>query len=287
MQELTPDLLLGQNEQILLYGEPGVGKTELALTAPGPIYYLCIGPENELKTRYSKHFLTRANGKHKDKKIYFDSVRETRGKRGEFTDNPTGLDEAGDKLDLALGKFESGEVEKPETIVIDNATVLEEYQMNKAMVAGYETAENKDKTALKKMRDYGIIKPGDGDYGGAQSLMSKWMSWIMGLDYNLIVIAHEYKEYVQKKGTREREIVGIYPLFVGQQRISIARSFDNVWQLSISGAGRGQLFHTRTTGSDIYVAKTRVGGIFNEIETNLDLSECIEKFKNYPKTLMK
>lgn len=285
MQLLTPEAVLGQNEQFLLYGEPGTGKTELALTAPGPIYYLCVGPENELKTRYSKHFLTRQEGKHADKVVYFDSVRETLGKRGAITDNPTGLDEAGDTLDNALQSFEKGEHEPPKTIVIDNATILEEYQMNKAMIAGHELATDTEKTALARYRKFGIIKPGDSDYGGAQSLMAKWVSWIMGLPYHLVFVAHEYTEYT---GTRDKKKVeSRKPLFVGQQRTSIAGKFDNVWRLYTSGTGRSQQFHVRTIKNETDAAKTRVGGVLDEVVHSLDLSLCIDTFTKYPKTLKK
>ena len=284
-QILTPESVLGQNEQFLIYGEPKTGKTELALSAPGPIYVLCIGPENELKTRYSKHFMERPDGG-PDKIVYFDSARETRGKHGEITDNPTGFDEACTHLDQMLHDVQTGKMEKPETIIVDNATVLEEYQMNKAMIAGYDLAGNKEKTALKRMRDYGIIKPGDSDWGAAQSLMSKMVSWLFALPYNLVMVAHEYKEFESKgENSRDRQISGIYPLFVGQQRIQITRAFDNVWRTTTAGGGRTTQYWTQTTGDERVVAGTRVGGVLQEKEQNLSLTNVIEAFKKYPQTL--
>lgn len=290
MQELTPESVLGQKEQILLYGEPKTGKTEMAFTAPAPIYYMCIGPENEMKTRYSQHFLTREDGIHAHKKVYFDTVLETYGVRGQITDNPTGFDEVCTKLDKALLSFEKGDVETPQTIVFDNATVLEQYQMNKAMIAGYELAGSKEKTALKRLRDYGIIKPGDTDWGAAQSLMSQFIAaYSLRSKFHIIFIAHEYKEFA-KKGTsdnsREREMVGVYPLFVGQQRIHLTHAFDNVWRTTISGGGKTANYFCQTVGDEIVVAGTRVGGVIPAQSVDLNLTKVIEKFKSYPIDLM-
>lgn len=285
IKELTPDQVLGQNEQFLIYGLPKTGKTFLALTAPDPIYYLVVGPMNELKTRYSKAFMERFP----NKRVFADFALEEYGEHGEITDNPIGLDQVGEKLDAFLEAQKKGEMPQCKTIVVDNATVLEEYMMYKAMIAGYELAGNKEKTALKRLREYGIIKPGDLDWGAAQSLMDKFVNWLLKLPYHVVFIAHEYQEFSRdSENTRAQKLIGIYPLFIGKQRTLITRAFDNVWRMSRSGGGRSQQFMCQTVGSDIIVAGTRVGGILDDIEPvnkDFSLEEVIKKFAEYPRTI--
>lgn len=238
-----------------------------------------------MKTRWSKAFVER----YPEKEIYFDEIKETYGERGDITDNPTGNDEVGDKLDELLAAIESGSIPKPATIVVDNMTVLEEYQMNKAMIAGYELAGNKEKTALARLRDQGIIKPGDNDWGAAQSIMNKFMNFMSKLPFHLVVVAHEYKEFASKKslgeGRGERVLEGVYPLFVGKQRTDMARFFDNVWHTTVSGSGRNQQYIVQTSGDDTIVAGTRVGGLLDQHENDLDLTKVINDLQDYAKTL--
>lgn len=286
-KELTPESVLGQHEQVLLYGLPKTGKTFLALTAPDPIYVMCIGKENELKTRYSKQYIKNFS----DRTIWFDALLEEFGEGGEMKDDPVGLDRVGEAFDIMLELHRKGETPDFKTIVIDNATVLEEYQMYKAMAAGWHLANQKDKTALIRMRNYGIIKPGDNDWGAAQSLMDKFVNYISKLPFHIVLVAHEYQEFERSDEGRKQVLKGVYPLFVGKQRTGIARAFDNVWRTSISGGGRTQQFMVQTVGDDKVVAGTRVGGVFDDSEnatngTQFNLTLAIEQFQAYPRSLL-
>lgn len=282
---LTPERVLGQREKFLLYGDPGTGKTFLALTAPEPIYVLATGGENELKTRYSRQFMEL----YPERDIMFDVVKESRQERGEMTDNPTANDEVGDILyNFVNWDQESGRGTK--TLVIDNATVLEEFQMNKAIAAEWAIASGgKDKQVLTRERKYGIRRPHDNTWGAAQSLMSKFIGWLWELDYHIVLVAHEYKDVVRKRNA-EDSLEGVYPLFVGKQRTKIARAFDNVWRCTKSGGGRGVRFEVMTTGDDIYKCKTRVGGIFDDVEyvdKDFNLTTAVETLQRYPSELEK
>lgn len=284
-QLLTPDLILGQREIFLIYGDPKTGKTFLALTAPDPIYILCVGPENELKTRYSKAFMKLFP----DKYVMYDSVMEEYGEDGSITDNPIGYDRAMNTLGAVKEGVIKGTLPQFATYIIDNATMLEDYQMNKAMLAGYDLAKDQSKTAFKTMREHGIIKPADSDYGSAQSLMYKIMNFFSTLPGHLVLVAHEYKDTVQIKGSREKKLLGIYPQFVGAQRVSMARAFDNVWRMSKRGSGeRNTIYTADLTGSDTIVAGTRVGGLFDDtmdVDKDFNLSTVIEKYREYPKDI--
>lgn len=284
-QKLEPEMVLGQREKILIYGDPGTGKTHLALTAIGlgPVYFLAIGGDNEVKTRYSRPFLETYPLDH-EHPIFIDAVAEDRKDGWEVTDNPTGLDRVKERID-GFVNWEQRENVGVKTVIVDNATTLEELQMNKAIAAEYDLANNKMKTTLKTEREWGIRKPHDSTWGGAQSLMDKFANAIFELPYHVVFVAHERKEWEQKERSRDRILVSVLPEFVGQQRINIPRAFDSVWRMTAAGGGRNIQYNTQTVKDNIVLAKTRVGGILRESERNLDLTEAIRKFSEYPKTL--
>lgn len=281
-QELNPDIL-GTREKILLYGAPKTGKTFLALTAIGlgPMYFLAIGGDNELKTRYSQEFLDKYP-RDFEHPIFHDVVAEDRKDSWEIPDNPTGLDRVKERLD-GFHAWEQREGIGIQTVVVDNATTLEELQMNKALAAEYDLAGNKMKAALKTEREWGIRRPHDSTWGAAQSLMDKFANYIFELPYHVIFVAHERLEWEQKPNTRERILVSILPEFVGKQRTLIPRAFDSVWRMTAEGGGRNVQYTAQTVKDNIVLAGTRVGGVLKPTERNLDLTNVIERFRKYSK----
>jgi hypothetical protein len=279
MPEKLDDSILGENEKFLIYGNPGTGKTHLAGTAPGPIYFLVIGPKNEIKTLRGPAF-TREHGL---VDVSFDQVIEPVGKRGMFMD-ASGFDMASDKLDEALLLREKGDLHF-NTLVVDNATVLQEYQMNKAMEFNFDTVKSKSKSGMGKLRDHNIRIPGDNDYMSQMSLMDQFVNWLMKLELHVVFIAHEHTETHFDRASRQTSITAIKPLFTGKQRTSIPRAFDNVWRTSVSGSGRATIYDVQTSGSDNpdTIAKTRVGGVLKQSERNLNLTEAIKRLQNLPK----
>lgn len=284
-QLLTPELVLGQREKFLLIGEYGTGKTQVALSAPDPIWAIGVGGLNEFKVRYSKHFLTKI-GK---REVYVDSVKEDRGSQGAMLDNPVGFDRFCDVIDEGL-EWNDKQGNIIQSLVIDNATILETYQMNKAIAAEYSIAGNVQKTTLTREREFGIRKPGDNTYAGAQSLMDRIVGWLFELPFHIILVAHEYKEWEpvnpNNPNDRNKKLAGVKPLFVGQQRINIPNMFDNVFRHTVSGSGRSKQFYVQTVGDDIVAAKTRVGGLLAaEREKDLNLTEVVELFKKHGNSL--
>lgn len=271
---LTPDII-GKNEHFLIYGEPGTGKTFCALTAPGPIYVIAPGNTNEMKTAFSKDFREKVG----DKEIYFDVAEEKTGDRGQFTDNPTGFDNVCDLLDAALEK--DADPDDPftfKTLVIDNATTLGEFAMNKAIAVEYGLAGGKDKTALVKLRKHGIVKPADSDYGSQQSLIRQFVTHLSRLDKHIVFIAHEWRQTSVDRATREATISDVKPLFYGKQRTEIPGLFDNVWRMQIQSG----FFEAQTVGQDSpypITGKTRMGGVLKKKWRNPNLTEAIEKLQ--------
>jgi len=276
----VPSEILGEDENFLIYGEVGTGKTFTAGTSPEPQWWLTPGGKNELKVLYSPKFLK----KHGRKEVFVTAVREDR-ESGQAMDNPNGYDRICMAVDGFLEENERAKL-GVKTIIVDNATVLEEYMLNKAIQAEYHMSSDKAKTALKRERDYGIRKPYDSTWGGAQSLMDKTVNWLKELPFHLVLIAHTYEVNVQIEGTRERKLVSRHPLFVGQQRTQIPNKFDNVWLALTNGGGRSQTWGIQSERDQFSIAKTRVGGILDpDYERDVNISEVIAQFKAHAKTL--
>ena len=276
-----PSLILTEYERILLYGPGGTGKTFTAATAPEPHWWLTPANKGEAKTMYSEDFLE----KHGRKEYFITSVKEARVK-GQVIDNPPGYD----RCCLAVDGFlETNEKEGwgVKTIIVDNATRLEEYMMSKAIFAEYMLASSKEKTVLKAERDYGIRKPHDSTYGGAQSFMDRWVNWLMELPFHLVFIAHDYEVSVPiYEGARERVLKSVRPLFVGVQRTSVPNKFDSVWYSMVSGGGRSRTWGIQSQRDEIIDAKTRIGGIIDSTyERDPNISEIIGQFRAHAVSL--
>jgi hypothetical protein len=281
---LTPisPSIIGEREKFLIYGEPGTGKTFDALTAPAPIFFLAVGGSNEAKTYYSKQF----QKKHGKKEIFISVAEESTDASGKF-DQAQGFDNACRLMDEALEEDDKGTTQFA-TIVIDNATVLEEYQMNKVIEVSHSGVASKGRdtsqTTYQKYQDSGILTPFDSDWGAAQSLMAKYLSWLFRLDKHIVLVAHEYQDTTTNRATQSREITGIKPLFVGNQRGRVANMFDNVWRKTKSG----QLYVARTEPLDRpfpVIAKTRIGGIIPADYSNVDLTDVIDQFQEHAKNV--
>lgn len=279
-QPITSDLG-GDREKFLFYGEFGTGKTYAALTAPGPIYVMCVGPENELKTALGPSF-TKQHG-NKLSEIQYDVIEEPRGKRGMFTE-ATGYDRVCDTLDEALELRRKGDFPF-QTLVIENATTLSEYAMHKVMVLGASGTGKESSKALKRLRDHNILIPADYDYKSEMSLMDQFIDWVYHLDVHVVLIAHEHVESTFDRTERTQHIVSLKPQFIGKNRINIPRLFDNVWRFSAAGGHKGRRYMAQTDGTDDppVKAKTRVGGILPLMYSNVNLEDAIAKIQKASK----
>ncbi len=280
MPILLTDDIIGKWEKFLLYGGFGTGKTFTAGTMPGQILFIIFGGENELKTLRSKHF----KEKHPEKEgmISYEFVKESLGKRGTFT-SADAYDWACDKLDEALEAERKGDY-KFDSLVVDAATGLRKYGMNKAIELTYDLAQSKDKTALKRLRDSGVIVPQDQDWGMEQSLTDKFLNWCYELEKHLCLVTHEWRVEKHNRGTRETTLTGVSPLFTGKHRQEIPQMFDNVWRMTVEGAERSRIFTAQTVGDEIHDAKTRLGGIVDIHWRDPNLEEAINKFQAYAKS---
>lgn len=270
------DTIVGQYEKFLFYGAPGSGKTFSALTGPPPTYCIVFGGANELKTARSLDF--RNKYPELEGQLFFDHTVEPTGDRGHFTE-ATAYDQACDLLDEALNLEKKGDFQF-ETLVIDSATGLRRFAMNKAMEVNYETSKSKEKTALAKYRAHNIIIPGDNDYMSEMSLTMQFIDWIFRLDKNVVVVTHEHQTKKFNRASREVHVQGIKPLFTGNHREYLPAIFDNVWHFTPVQAGRGIQGEARTVGNDVVYAKTRMGGVLSAEERDVNLRSIIKRFRD-------
>lgn len=267
---------IGKKERFLLYGEPKTGKTFAAHTAPGPIYTIVLGDEEEIDTVRGPDF----KDKYPEKEIYYDYVLEERGKGGIFK-SADAFDEASMLLDKAIEMRESGELPF-QTLVIDNVTVLSEYAMNKAMELG-PSGSGKASKALKKLRDNNIFVPADYDYKSEMSLTEQFVLWATRLPFHVVFVAHEYKEWETEdsESRHSKKLVSILPLFTGRLRTRMPGKFSNVWHFHAEGSSKARSFYAQTSGSskpDI-IAGTRIGGVLPFKWRDPNLTEAIEKLR--------
>lgn len=269
--KLTPDIV-GEYEKFIFYGKPKTGKTFAAMTGPEPTYALLIGNQNELKSVYSNEF----RAKYGTRDISFDVAKESTGPRGQFTDRPQGFDNVSDLLDAALNK--DADPNDPfhfNTLVVDNATILTEFQMAKAMQFTYFEAKNKESTALKKGREQGIFIPFDNDYLAQRSLNQQFVSWLFELEKHVVLICHEYTRERMDRASKETTVVEALPLLTGKDRTQVPQLFDNVWHFRSSG----QFFEALTEPDGVHIAGTRVGGVIPKIYRDVNLEDAIAKLQ--------
>jgi len=272
--------IIGEHEKFLIYGDPKMGKTHCALTIPEPIYFLAIASDNEAKTYYSKPF----QDKHGKKEIYIDVAVEEKTSKGT---KATGSDHAKKLIEEALEGDANGKGPEFASIIVDNATRLSEFQMNKAIEISHAGLEGgKTESALAKYTKHGILAPFDSDWGAAQSIMRRFTSELFGVDKHLVLIAHEHKDSAQDRKTQTRNIIGVKPLFIGKDRDTIANLFDNVWRFT----KEGQFFTARTEplGSPYTVISgSRISGLqkIPKDYTNPNLSDAIKEYRAYAESI--
>jgi len=281
IQPISPKII-EEREKFLLYGEPGMGKTFAALTLPPPILFIAVGGANEAKTYYSKHF----QQKYGEKEIFLAVASESLGPMGRV-ETPEGFDNVCILLDEALDADAQG-LQQFESIIIDNATVLSEYAMYKAVYIDYRGKKpgKQDEATYSKYMNEGLLFPFDSDWGGTQSLMSKFVSWLFRIDKNIALVAHEYKETAANRAKQRSDVIGLKPQFIGKERDRVANMFDNVWNFSRNG--QQYVARTEPLGQDPrIIAKTRIGGIVPRNYPDPNLSDVISQFQQYANGIQK
>lgn len=211
------DISISESPRILLWGEPGVGKTVLASTFPG----LAIADaDNNLHVLKSSWY--RENYETPDL-IGFETIREETDSRGQVK-KATALNKLIDFINAA------DEHPDVKTIVIDSLTAVQTFAMNLGIEINSAMGRSKTKFHKKKHK---ILIPTQADYGAEISAFSQLMDNLAALDKSIICIAHEREELTDSGAVSSRT-----PMLIGSAvRSSVGRWFQEVWYLE---RGRGK-----------------------------------------------
>lgn len=286
-QQISPSII-GKKDKFLIYGDPGTGKTHLALSAPTPIYYVCTGLEEELQTFYSKRFQEKYKKVHghylQEKDVIFDAVDLAFSWKNE---DATGFDQVKDLIQKAVNMEKAGEI-KFNSIVIDNISTLTELQIEKAIQLSNTSkpVEQKSKSTQEKYVESGVLQIADFEWKDVMNMMSKFLSEAFVLDKHFIIIAHEWEQVVTDRATKVQSTTKVKPAFIGKQRDQIANLFSNVWRLY----NVGNITAARTVGKDAnpeVIAKSRVGGVISDDWPDPDIQIAIQKFRTHAENISK
>jgi hypothetical protein len=246
--------IIGEHERFILYGKPKVGKTFCALTLPPPIYFLTFVDASEAKVFYSKSFQAKVKLRPEDLLI----------------DVATSSQHAKDLANKAMEDDASGKGPQFNSIVVDSASELIEFQLESAMGLVDSVLKDKD-----------VSNPHKGEWGQAQNIMRIFVSELYAVPKHLAFVAHEYE--IQAPGPGQTSVVvAVTPWFIGKQRTDMGRKFDNVWRFTRDGSG---MYAARTeAGTDpkggyAITAGSRIDGVVPRDYSNPNLTDAIKKFR--------
>lgn len=191
------------------------------------------------------------------------------------SDNNT-LDILTDTIDFLLEKH----LDDFDTMIVDEATALRRMAMQKGMVVGAELRGGK---AVSTFKRWNIELADPTDYfiemEMTEQIISTYVEKFKSIQKHLIIMAHERHTYGKAPKLGEAQpLIKLGPGFTGKTHPDdIEQYFDLVWHFEVVGGGNNKVYRIRTSGDEILKAKTRYGGIFNELESNLTWPEVVRR----------
>lgn len=249
---------------MLLFGDPGTGKTFFAGTAGPRTVILNVGVGDE--TLRSPAFL---------KKYPYDPY---------IIDVPRDVNQFEYCCDSVewLFKNKAGEFD---TIVLDECTAFRAIALQKAIEVNKDLQKTGTADAAKKNR--GIISPQIADFGEEINVVNWFLAEITqeckANNVHLIALAHARTTY--KKPAKIGEppmLVKVRPGFTGQTfPDAVLGHFDEVWYLEVVGRGEQKKYRFTTQPNSLLSAKSRHGGVFKETEENIDFPYVVKEIKKH------
>lgn len=256
----------GDSWILLLYGPSKSGKTFFAGTAGPRTFFINIG--DGLTTLQSPAFTSRYP---KSADMITVDIRET-------GDDATAFEAVFTAIDDGLTKF-SGEWD---TLVIDEATALRKFAMNKSMELNTAARTRGHRgSRLEK-----FVLPEIGDYGVEMQMIEWFLGQLIPIlkqeRKNLILIAHERQIYGKPaKIGDEPPLKKIVPGFTGKTfPDKVPAFFDDVWRSEVVGGEGNQVYRIRTGGTEARMGGSRNGGIFAIEEKNPNFLAMLERIRN-------
>lgn len=255
---------------LLLYGEAGTGKTFFAGSLGDRSLVCNLGWG--LKTWSGPNFINKHGVIHP---LRIDIP----------IDNPHSFDILYDSLESAM-KLHG---DKFDAVIVDEITALRRHAMNKAAEINHDLNKygKSPYDSYDKIKDIGYVVPQIMDYGeemrAVEDFLIKYIELCKTAGKHFLALAHERHDEKKVKGTLNESVTtAIYPGFTGQTFPSdCTRFFDEVWRLTVVGIDKARTYQFQTEPDALVVAKTRHGGVFAEIEKNLDFPTVIKRIKGY------
>lgn len=265
------DVPRAEAETFLIYGASGTGKTRAAGTCGDRALFISNG--DGASTLQSPAFRRDINAN-----PIIVSLAEKLGSRGVF-ENAEVYDAICDTIDYALKAFP----EKFDFIVVDDATQLRRGALNKGLE--FNKATGKSKTLDQRDR-VDMIVPAVQDYGIEMNLVEQFVAGYTQICKNagkhFILNAHERITF--RKGEKIGDtptVLKISPGFTGQTfPDTVPNYFDNVWRMEVIGGGNARVWRATTQGNETVTAKTRMSGILDTTEDNINFIKIVEKMKS-------
>lgn len=261
---------------MLLYGGSGVGKTWFIASAGPRTLIINIG--DGIVTIKSK--LIRDKFYKDGFPIVTDIREEVDPVTGLFT-VAIGLDMVKDAIDYALDHFK----ERFDTIVVDDATQLNAFAMNKGLELNDEFQRSKTLERGKKAKGY--IKSVQ-DYGAEMDLIENFVATTKDIckkeEKHFILTAHERHTFKKIKDQSGKvigeELDKIQPGFTGKTfPDDVTQHFDLVWHLEAVQTGNGIVRRAHTEDTKGIKAKSRYPGVFKALELNPDFLNIVDRIK--------
>lgn len=247
---------------MLVYGASGSGKTYFAGTAGTRTLIMNIG--SGIATLQAPDF----TAKYQANPLIITIPVDHAGSYDVLTDN--------------LDHYLQNRSDEFDTIIIDDASSLHRSALNKAVQINADLQKSQTIHTLNK---HGVIVPVVQDYGEEMNVITHFLSTYTevakSLNKHLVITAHVKETW--KKALKIGDpptLSRVRPAFTGQTfPDAVPGYFDEVWYFDVIGRGDKKKYRIKTMGDEIIVAKTRHGGIFSELESNLDFQTTVQKIK--------
>jgi hypothetical protein len=236
---------------VLMYGASGTGKTYAAGTCGSRSVLVNTG--KGIETLLAPAFTNR----YKQGKVVNISEDISKGYLG----NVTAFDTVCRVFDNLLT------LPEVDTVILDDCTSLRRYAMNKGLTLNASTGKS---DSLGKSKLARVPMPAIQDFGMEMGLIQQFVSYyteaFKDAKKNLILISHERVSFNKGKSIGDAPTVRkISPGFTGQTfPDEVPAYFDCVWHTEVRRSGKA-IYQVRTSGDSILTAKTRQGGILDEI----------------------
>lgn len=239
MSSKLSDLKPGAQRKVLVYGDPGSGKTVFALGFPGPTYVF------DFDGKISSGAAFYANDRARLEAIEYDSYV------------PTSVeDRSSQRFEVKLRELEklSAEGKLPyATIILDSFTTFVEAYMKEVLVANPTIARTRSPTAvIPCMLDYRIQNIG----------IKQLITRLLGLKAHIVVLAHIKIEKDELTGRIER-----MPNAPGGLAVHLPVVFEEVYRSYVETKGAERRYVAQTQADDSFPkVRTQIRGLPPVIE---------------------